>query len=156
MFSFNGLDCIHPSGERARVLAEVHRVLRPGGIFYYSGHNALGAWAPRAGDRAGRTLRRNLRLLRAQARRFSERMHYLAYPEPDGTQILYSAPPLVHLRELARRGLIPLAVWGAHGARYGRGEQTRVPIKPWQWRALAPLARLSVTHPHVHYIAQKP
>jgi SAM-dependent methyltransferase len=38
LFSFNGIDYISPA-ERPRVLAEVRRVLVPGGVFAYSTHN---------------------------------------------------------------------------------------------------------------------
>lgn len=39
LFSFNGLDCLHPFTKRVKCLLEVHRVLRPDGIFIYSSHN---------------------------------------------------------------------------------------------------------------------
>lgn len=38
MFSFNGLDYVDHAG-RLRALAEIHRVLRPGGHFAFSAHN---------------------------------------------------------------------------------------------------------------------
>jgi SAM-dependent methyltransferase len=38
LFSFNGIDCIHPD-ERALALRAAHRVLRPGGYFVFSAHN---------------------------------------------------------------------------------------------------------------------
>ena len=38
LFSFNGIDYVDPE-DRPRVLAEVHRVLAPGGVFAYSTHN---------------------------------------------------------------------------------------------------------------------
>lgn len=38
MFSFNGIDYVHPD-ERANVLKEIYRVLKPGGHFAFSSHN---------------------------------------------------------------------------------------------------------------------
>jgi SAM-dependent methyltransferase len=39
LFSANGIDCVVPRAERQRVLAELHRVLKPGGRLVYSAHN---------------------------------------------------------------------------------------------------------------------
>lgn len=157
LFSFNGLDCLYPSRERLRVLGEVLRVIRPGAVFYYSGHNGLGAWAPRPGDRLIKVARRNLRMLRAQRAAFSERLRYLAYPDPAGTQVLYSAPPQVHLREIAACGFEPIAVYGARGASYRSSTVVdEIDVARRTLRSEAALARIAISHPHVHYIAKRP
>lgn len=39
VFSFNGLDCLHPKRQRDRCLAEIHRVLTPDGTVVLSSHN---------------------------------------------------------------------------------------------------------------------
>jgi SAM-dependent methyltransferase len=155
LFSFNGLDCIHPSAERLRALAEIQRVLRPGGVVYYSGHNAVAAWTPRPGDSVGALYRRTKRMLLAQRRSFRERGRYLAYPESNGTQILYSALPHVHLAEQRRVGLVPCAVYGSRSYRRGPHFLEGATIE----RSLtfaAYLAKLVVSCPHLHYVAQKP
>jgi ubiquinone/menaquinone biosynthesis C-methylase UbiE len=38
LFSFNGLDCVSPE-DRLAGLSEIRRVLRPGGLFFFSAHN---------------------------------------------------------------------------------------------------------------------
>jgi len=40
-FSFNGLDFIHPYPRLQKALSEIHRVIKPGGLFIYSSHNSL-------------------------------------------------------------------------------------------------------------------
>jgi SAM-dependent methyltransferase len=154
MFSFNGLDCVYPSRERHRVLVEVHRVLRPGGLFYYSGHNIVAAWTPRPGDSFGSLMRRNKAMLAAQRQSFGERDRYLAYPETTGTQVLYSALPHVHLRELRATGFTPQAVYGSRS--YRRGPHFLDGGTVDQSVAFyAHLGKLSLACPHVHYVAQK-
>lgn len=39
VFSYNGLDYVHPFERRQRALAEIHRVLSPGGVLVMSTHN---------------------------------------------------------------------------------------------------------------------
>jgi SAM-dependent methyltransferase len=43
-FSFNAIDAVDYE-DRLRILREVHRVLQPGGLFLFSGHNATGPGA---------------------------------------------------------------------------------------------------------------
>lgn len=41
LFSYCGLDYVHPESERLAALREVRRVLEPGGVFAFSTHNSL-------------------------------------------------------------------------------------------------------------------
>ncbi len=40
--AFNGIDFVLPHQRRARCFAHVHRILKPGGVFVFSSHNARG------------------------------------------------------------------------------------------------------------------
>lgn len=40
-FSFNGIDYLYPESDRRQALSEIHRVLKPGGFYVFSTHNAL-------------------------------------------------------------------------------------------------------------------
>jgi SAM-dependent methyltransferase len=40
VFSFNGIDHLYPDAQRAKCLKEVNRILKKGGIFIFSVHNA--------------------------------------------------------------------------------------------------------------------
>jgi len=40
LFSFNGIDYIYPEKNRLRVLREINRCLKPGGLFVFSTHNS--------------------------------------------------------------------------------------------------------------------
>lgn len=44
VFALNGIDYLYPLRRRLEVYAEVHRVLRPGGVFAFSTHNRY--WVP--------------------------------------------------------------------------------------------------------------
>ena len=39
LFPFNGIDCVDYDGRR-KIISEVRRIIKPGGLFYYSTHNA--------------------------------------------------------------------------------------------------------------------
>lgn len=40
LFSYNGLDYLFPETNRYAALCQIHRVLRPGGLFIYQSHNS--------------------------------------------------------------------------------------------------------------------
>lgn len=50
LFSFNGLDYLHPVARRRRAIDELARVVRPGGTVIVSSHNARALARPRIGD----------------------------------------------------------------------------------------------------------
>lgn len=157
LFSFNGLDCLHPESERQRVLAEVYRVLRPGGVFYYSGHNGLAAWMPRPGDSIAKTLRRDRALLAAQRRRpFSERSRYLAHPNGDQVEVLYAALPYRHEQELERAGLELVAVYGSRSYRKGPHHLDVTPDGESIAHRVLRQLRIALLCPHLHYVARRP
>lgn len=46
VFSYNGLDYLHPDAARIRCLSEIRRLLRPGGSFLFTRHNPRGVIDP--------------------------------------------------------------------------------------------------------------
>jgi hypothetical protein len=96
-------------------------------------------------------IKRDRDMLLAQRRSFDERSRYLAYPEQGGgTQVLYSALPHTHLRELRDAGFRPLAVYGSK--RYRQGPHF-ADLEPSGLRHATRLARISLLCPHIHYVA---
>jgi ubiquinone/menaquinone biosynthesis C-methylase UbiE len=71
-FSYMGIDAVDHEG-RGRVLAEVHRVLQPGGVFWFSTMNKTGCearqrpWKPRWPRQRGHGLRRVKAIARTAA-----------------------------------------------------------------------------------------
>lgn len=80
-FSFNGLDALDHAGRRA-ALAEVFRVLKPGGTFWFSTLNLDGMgrrmrpWVPEWPDRKRGALRFTLALLRTPSAIARRSLHY--------------------------------------------------------------------------------
>jgi SAM-dependent methyltransferase len=135
MFSYNGIDCIYPVEARRACLAEVWRILRPGGIFILSSHNLVGATF----SGGYFYLRGYLNALRFLARQITNRLAwrwYLRYDDPGGTQYLYSAPPGRTIADAEAAGFVVVAVRGGAGARDVR--------------------RTRMHEQHVHFVLRKP
>jgi SAM-dependent methyltransferase len=109
LFSYNGIDCIHPLEGRLACLREVHRVLRPGGRFVLSSHNAVGAFFS-GGFFYARGYWNALRTLAGQRGNPHLRAWYLWYPGEK--QYLYSAPPARTRAQLERAGFDCRAIRG--------------------------------------------
>lgn len=108
-FSWNGIDYMCPLDERLQVLREIHRVLRPGGIFLMSSRNAFGC--------IGRLLKPPLLTKRAlvfwwdQVRFRRLNSWYCIWRDQSlGNPLFYSAPPCVQRRQLERQGFEVKAV----------------------------------------------
>lgn len=113
VFSFNGIDCLPSNDLRSACLKSVHRVLRPGGHFIFSSHNARvlfikpdyqGADLLRRIWRTIRTLR-NLSLVVRQLGRqaFYRGEGYIVDPVHGGHFMHVTTPELAH-EELRRHG----------------------------------------------------
>lgn len=135
LFSFNGIDDIHPESARERCLAEAYRVLRPGGVIILSTHNMLGATFS-GGYRYPRGYLNALKLLAKQAGNWQFRKWYLRYDDDSGPRHLFSAPPGRTVRQLQRAGFIVEQVCGASGERRPRA--------------------VLMHEAHVYFVARKP
>lgn len=111
LFSYNGLDCIYPVAQRERCIAEVHRVLRPGGVFLLSSHNWLGAFFS-GGYLYLRGYLNALKTLAYQRGNRLLREGYWLYKDEGGDQHLYSARPEHTVRQLTDAGFEILEVAG--------------------------------------------
>jgi SAM-dependent methyltransferase len=114
LFSYNGIDCLYPVASRVRCMAEVHRVLVPGGVFLLSTHNAIGAIFS-GGYYYVRGYLNALRWLWRQRANPVLREWYWAYDDPGGPQHLYSAPPDRTLAQARSIGFEVLKVVGFTG-----------------------------------------
>jgi SAM-dependent methyltransferase len=106
LFSFNGIDCIHPSAKRASCLKEIHRVSREGGVFAFSTHNLLSLkiFLPTNRFRLG-----NLFLNLKDRRVFSQ---YRLERHPSGTLELYFTDAIQQKRHLRELGYKNVLVYG--------------------------------------------
>lgn len=82
VFSFNGIDCLHPDAARLRCLAECHRVLSARGVLLFSSHNPRSLVVrskpgPGGAARAKRFLRAAVATLRWSARALRTRAFWV-------------------------------------------------------------------------------
>jgi len=114
VFAYNGLDMMGSPAERASALAEVGRVLRPGGTFVASSHNPIGTiLSPRA-LRSRELWRFRLRYVRARA--------FLRPTFDDvGGGRIHQARPGAFIRQVrVHAGLEPAGVWATRSGIRGR------------------------------------
>ena len=99
LFSYYGLDYLHPAAARREALREIHRVLAPGGLFLYSSHNWWSA-LPSAllGDTGA------LDLLRNRERPLDPRDRYARLEVTVGETVVYVSSPRQQRRQLQRCG----------------------------------------------------
>ncbi|OHB46088.1 MAG: hypothetical protein A2178_00585 [Planctomycetes bacterium GWC2_49_10] len=119
VFSFNGIDYLYPDSQREKCLGEIKRVLKSGGIFIFSVHNARVIFMPPQLHSVGilrkvwRLLRatRNVLLLSRQLRNkaFYDGVGYITDPVHDGLLTHTSVPSFV-IEELAKSGFRVLEV----------------------------------------------
>lgn len=135
LFSYNGIDCIYPLADRLQCMAEMYRVLRPGGLLMISTHNIVGAvfsggyfyW--KGYWNAGR-------MLLSQWNNPRSLQWFVKYHDGGGPQFLYSAPPRHTQRQLESVGFDVVHSCGISGETDRR--------------------RILMHHQHVHFVARRP
>jgi SAM-dependent methyltransferase len=135
LFSYNGLDCIYPLEARRQCLAEVFRVLKPGGTFILSGHNYLGAIFS-GGFFYLRGYVNALGQLGLQIGNRDLLSGYVRYLDGGGLQLLYASVPGRTMSQLRAAGFEGLDLRGVNGERDHR--------------------RITWHQQHVHFVARKP
>jgi SAM-dependent methyltransferase len=119
VFAFNGIDYLYPEDARLGCLAEVRRVLRPGGVFVFSTHNPLavvarptkGGAVRRLGVAGYMTLLRVARLVPTTALRRGE--GYVLDPVHGGL-VTHAATRRHVIRETTAAGFRHEATWGGN------------------------------------------
>jgi ubiquinone/menaquinone biosynthesis C-methylase UbiE len=98
LFSFNGIDHIHPERRRIQALREIHRVLKPGGLFLFSSHNS---WSI---DVVGGLLSKDI-LWRSVLSKYLLRSQNLKSKTRDGEFALYFINPINQKSNYGERDL---------------------------------------------------
>ncbi len=144
LFSFNGLDLIHPYEMRVKCLKESYRVLKDGGLFIYSSHNRSWTSAhPEKNKPIGDG--------------------YIENSNPNGPEVVYTTHPNEEAQQLSKVGLQMLRCYTGPIFNYyvakksviRREMQTIKPPSPlltlpgraWRkfWRMVIPPVRQTIT-----------
>ena len=153
LFSYNGIDHLDARGRRT-ALAEMRRVLRPGGLMVFSSHNAnyLPAIVDRFRFRVHASLRETLRSFKwsgvfwAKNGLLQYRMPLAAGRVHDGTHsfrssALYYVRPDVGVAELHRLGMVDIVCAGNESREFVPGDDPRLAHDPNPW---------------IYYVSRKP
>jgi ubiquinone/menaquinone biosynthesis C-methylase UbiE len=144
LFGFNGIDDLAPEG-RLRVLAEVFRVLRPGGLFAFSSHNldakrrsplSLRGFELSAGWLRGYLARAANHMRMRRRERRGEGYAILNDSAYGARLLVYFASKEGQCRQLRDAGFTVIEMIGLEGARVDPDEPCRT---PW-----------------IYYVARKP
>jgi SAM-dependent methyltransferase len=118
VFSYNGIGYLHPDAVRQSCLREIHRILRPAGLFIFSLHNSrsLLERPRRAGSGVTGIVLGAIKSLAANARRASRRLVGRAFwvgsgylwSEAHGGLTFYASTPQRVFRDLRQAGFTGL------------------------------------------------